>query len=133
MNVADYISKQGEDRQHILASLHSILLKEDPTVVAEVGTMMGKEMILYKEKGHFKYGLASVKNYMSMHIMPIYGGSPLHKRYQVLLPEMEFQKGCINFKTASEAPLEIIRQLFADCAKISVAAMLEERKNTKKT
>jgi hypothetical protein len=131
MTAEDYISRQQADRKNILSSLHSIILKEDPTVVAEIGTMMGKEMILYKEKGNFKYGLASVKNYMSMHIMPIYGGSPLHAKYQVLLPDMEFQKGCINFKTDSNVPLEIIRQLFADCAKISVTAMLEQRKKAK--
>jgi hypothetical protein len=132
MTAADYISQQAADRMNILSSLHSLILKEDPTVLAEVGTMMGKDMILYKENGYFKYGLASVKNYMSMHLMPIYLNSPLHAKYQVLLPDAEFQKGCINFKTGEAVPLEIIRQLFADCAKISVAAMLERRKKAKK-
>jgi len=127
MTPAEYISRQQKDRIPILSNIHSIILQEDPGITPKVGPMMGKEMILYMERGYFKYGLAGVKNYMSMHIMPIYGGSPLHAKYQQLLPQMEFQKGCINFKPDREVPMEIIRRLFADCAKISIAAMLEKR------
>jgi hypothetical protein len=133
MTVAEYISQQEENRKNILSSIHFIIIKEDQTVIAEVGKMMGKEMILYKEKGHFKYGLASVKNYMSMHIMPIYGGSPLHAKYKILMPDMEFQKGCINFKSDKGVPFEIIRQLFADCARISIVAMMDRWAKAKKT
>ena len=133
MTPADYISRQPADRKDILSSIHAIILQQDPTITAGVGKMMGKEMILYNEKGVFKYGLASVKNYMSMHIMPIYGGSPLHAKYQVLLPAAEFQKGCINFKSDDEVPLEIIRRLFADCAKVNIAAMLEQMRTAKKS
>jgi hypothetical protein len=132
MTASDYISKQDVDRQYILAAIHGIIIQEDKTITEHVGKMMGKEMILYNERGYFKYGLSSVKAYMSMHIMPIYGGSPLHKKYQSQLPSVRFQKGCINFANAADVPLEIIHQLFADCAKISIAAMLENRKrNTK--
>ncbi|HET6255419.1 MAG TPA: hypothetical protein VFE32_15170 [Puia sp.] len=132
MTAADYISRQGEDRKAILSQIHYIILQEDRSVAAWVGPMMGKEMILYKENGFFKYGLASVKNYMSMHVMPIYGGSPLHAKYRQLLPEAEFQKGCINFKGSGEVPLDVIRGLFADCAKVSIAAMIEKRNKAKK-
>lgn len=131
MTAADYISKQAPDRRQLLSDIHSIILGEDSTVAEEVGLMMGKEMILYKEKKYFKYGLSSVKNYMSMHIMPIYGGSPLHARYQELLPQAEFQKGCINFRNAADVPRDILRKLFADCASVSIAAMLEKRNRRK--
>jgi len=133
MTTADYISQQKEDRKDTLTRIHAIILQEDETITPEVGTMMGKEMILYKEKGYFKYGLASVASYITMHIMPIYGGSPLHAKYQALLPGMKIQKGCINFKADKEAPFEIIRQLFAECGKVSMAAMLERREKTKGT
>lgn len=132
MTAADYISKQPEDRRDILSGIHAIILQEDSTVTAEVGPMMRVEMILYKERGYFKYGLASVKNYMSLHIMPIYGGSPLHEKYRVLLPKADFQKGCINFRNAGEVPFGIMHRLFADCARVSIAAMLEGRKRKTK-
>src|SRR5579859_4631019 len=108
MTAADYISNQELERQPILSSINAIILQEDKSVSQEVGPMMGKEMILYKEKGYFKYGLASVKNHISIHIMPIYGGSPLHEKYQKLLPSVRFQKGCLNFKNAADVPLQTI-------------------------
>ena len=130
MQTPDYILKQAAERQGVLSAIHSIILQEDPTIKEEIGLMMGKEMILYKEKGCFKYGLSSVKNHMSIHIMPIYGGSPLHAKYQRLLPHAEFQKGCINFKNEGDVPPEIMKQLFSDCAKVSMAAMLQNRKRS---
>ena len=81
MTPADHLSKQPEDRRKILSDIHAIILQEDTTVKPEVGPMMGIPMILYKERTYFKYGLASVKNYMSLHVMPIYGGSPLHEKF----------------------------------------------------
>jgi hypothetical protein len=128
MTVPEFLENQSTGRKGILSSIHSIILEEDRTVLGEVGRMMGKEMILFKERGYMKYGLAGVKNYMTMHIMPIYGSVPLYTKYQKLLPDTEFQKGCINFRTAADVPLEILHRLFADCAKISIALMLENRK-----
>ena len=132
MTAEEYLSKQDGDRKELLTRIHSIILQADSTVTASVGTMMGKEMLLYKEKDYFKYGLAAVKNYMTMHIMPIYGGSPLHAKYRELLPHAEFQKGCINFRDATAVPSHIIRALFVDCAKVSIAAILEQRSRSGK-
>jgi len=55
-------------------------------------------MIVYNAPGIFKYGLSSVKNYMSLHVLPIYGSASLHSKYKALLLNANFQKGCINFK-----------------------------------
>src|SRR3984893_14807838 len=126
MTAEQYISAQKENRREVLGSIHEIILQEDPTVACSVGQMMGKEMILYKEKGHFKYGLAGAGNYMTMHLMPIYGGSPLHSKYLSLLPDAKFQKGCINFRAATDVPLPIVRRLLADCARVSIASMMEQ-------
>jgi hypothetical protein len=35
--------------------------------------MIGKAMIVYKGNGDMKYGLASLKNYISLHVMPLHG------------------------------------------------------------
>jgi hypothetical protein len=86
---------------------------------------MGKEMIVYKAPGIFKYGLSGLQNYMSLHVMPIYGSATLYSKYKNLLRKAKFQKGCINFKNEEEMPLEIVRQLMADCAKIDLLAIKE--------
>ncbi len=126
MPVKIFISSQPSERQTILSKLHNIILEEDVKVTATVEPMMGKEMIVYKCKGIMKYGLASGKNYMSLHAMPIYGSENLHKKYKALLPEANFQKGCINFKSGDEMPLEIVRSLMADCSKIDLQKMRED-------
>ena len=91
-----------------------------------VEQMMGKEMIVYTSSGMMKYGLASVKSYMSLHVMPIYAAGNLSAKYKLLLNEANFQKGCINFKLADQMPLDIVRQLIADCTGIDLLKMRED-------
>jgi len=127
-----YISAQPEERQAILASIHDIIIATDNSVVAEVSPMMGKEMIIYKAKNIFKYGLASVKDYMSLHVLPMYGSPVIYGKYSKLLDKAKFQKGCINFKTADVMPLPIVKELIADCAPIDLADMLAKMKASRK-
>lgn len=125
MTIAEHLDKQEPSRQPLLNALHDIILANDASVTAVVGSMMGKEMILYNY-GTFKYGLASVKDYMSLHCLPMYMNAPMHAKYQALLPNASFQKGCINFKNGNEMPLDIATQLISDCAKIDLLALREK-------
>jgi hypothetical protein len=132
MEIKDYISGQDLARQKILTSIHKAIIETDKSVIASVESMMGKEMILYKCKGQMKYGLASVKNYMSLHLLPIYGSKALHLKYEALLNKASFQKGCINFNSEEEMPLDIVRQLIADCSAIDLLKIREEYLKNKK-
>ena len=126
MEIKAFISDQPLERQNILTNIHETIIGNDKSVKAEVGSMMGKAMIVYKGKGVMKYGLASVKNYMSLHAMPIYGSALLHTKYKTLLQKANFQKGCINFINESDMPLEIIKELIVDCSTIDLLKMKEE-------
>lgn len=130
--VNHYILSQPSDRQGILTEIHLIIVQEDKTVVPVVEPMMGKEMIVYKGKGFMKYGLSSVKNYLSLHVLPMYGSTALSAKYKPLLPKATFQKGCINFDTAEQMPLAIVKQLFADCSKIDLLKIREDYLRKKK-
>lgn len=133
MTPTEYISAQDTARREILANIHETLMDTDKTVVATVGKMMAKEMILYHGPGNaFKYGLASVKDYMSLHVMPMYGYAVIYNKFSKLLDKAKFQKGCINFKTAGDMPLPIVKELFAACEPIDLAAVLEQLKKNKK-
>jgi hypothetical protein len=124
MSVADYIIKQPVERREILSAINEVIIRVDKHVKAEVGTMMGKEMILYKTSGVFKYGLSIVKKHISLHVLPIYGSPTLHARYQKLFDKAKLQKGCINFKNANEMPLNIVADLINDCAKVDMVAIM---------
>ena len=128
MTVPDFLSKQTPENSLILSEIHDIIMNADKTVTAEIGPMMGIEMILYKAKGFFKYGLSITKNHFSLHLMPIYGAPTLHAKYAKLLNKAKFQKGCINFKKADEMPLDIVRELLNECAGIDIIALMEKWK-----
>lgn len=136
-NIENFIDALPVARQAILSALHRVILKEDETVTPVIEPMMGKEMIIYKAKGMMKYALASGKAYMSLHCLPIYMNKSLFDRYVALLPDASFQKGCINFTSADEVPVSIIRDLITDCAPVDLVQvredMLRERKLQAKT
>lgn len=126
MEINVFISNQPPERQNILTNIHETIIGNDKSVKSEIGSMMGKVMIVYKGKGFMKYGLASVKNYMTLHVLPIYGSTLLHTKYKTLLNKASFQKGCINFKNESDMPLEIVKELIVDCSTIDLLKMKEE-------
>ena len=132
MTISAFISGQPADRQALLTELHDIIIQNDKTVTPVIAPMMGKEMIIYNAPGTFKYGLASVKNYMSLHVLPMYGSPILYEKYKALLKDAAFQKGCINFKNKDEMPLNIVNKLIADCSKIDLLAIREEYLRSKK-
>jgi len=61
MEISEFISAVPTDRQSLFAGLHNTILNNDPGVKPVVKPMMGKDMILYEERGYMKYGLASAK------------------------------------------------------------------------
>lgn len=132
MSVSEFLSSQQSPRKELLSAIHNIIIDADKKATATIGKMMGKEMILYTCGGTFKYGLASVKNYMSIHAMPIYSSPKLHNKYSALLGNATFQKGCINFKSASDMPLDIIKEMMTDCAKVDLAAIRDQYLASKK-
>ena len=132
MTPLEFLSIQNVERKDLLKSIHNVIIENDKTVKAEVGKMMGKDMILYNAPGTFKYGLASVKEHMSLHCLPIYGDKKLYEKYEKLFSKAKLQKGCINFKNEDEAPLNIVKSLIKDCSKIDLAAIREEYLKKKK-
>jgi hypothetical protein len=128
MTILSFLSNQEPGRKQILSAIHNIILQFDKNAKPEVGSMMRNEMIIYKTSGIFKYGLSSVKDYMSLHVMPIYGSSKLHSKYEKLLNKAKFQKGCINFKIAEEMPFDIVAQFIDECSKVDLHSIRKEIK-----
>lgn len=128
MNIAEFISGAPGERQAVLTALHEAIIENDPTVIPVVKPMMGKEMILYEGRSYMKYGLASTKNHMSLHCLPMYMNPALHQQFEKLLPDAKFQKGCINFKHEAAMPVAVVVRLIIDRSAVSVADMLEKRK-----
>ncbi|MFN8396571.1 MAG: DUF1801 domain-containing protein [Bacteroidia bacterium] len=128
----EYIEQQLPERQEVLRALHGIIQENDASITPVVEPMMGKEMIIYKAHGMMKYALSSVKAYISLHVLPMYGSAAIHARYVALLPDAQFQKGCINFKEPSQLPLAVAEALIRDCAPIDLKKLREEQLQSRK-
>jgi hypothetical protein len=128
MEISEFISSMPAERQETLTAIHQAILVNDPSVVPVIKPMMGKEMILYEERCYMKYGLASTKNYMSLHCMPMYMNPSLHAKYLSRLPDAKFQKGCINFTDGEAMPPAVLATLIAECSSVNIAEVLENRK-----
>lgn len=132
MTITEHLNQQDPTRLPLLQQLHAAILKNDPSVEPVVGSMMGKQMILYNDRGHMKYALASVKDYMSLHVLPMYMNAPMHQKYEALLPNAKIQKGCINFKDGGEMPLAVATALITDCAPIDLIKIRQDYLYAKK-
>lgn len=133
MSPDQYIQQQPSEWQAVLKNIHAIILDNDTTVTAVVEPMMRNEMIIYKAKGTMKYGLAGVKKYMSLHVLPMYMSGEIHSTYKNLLNKASFQKGCINFSSGDEMPLAIVQQLIHDCAGFDLQKIREDYAKSKKS
>lgn len=131
MTITEHISSLPPDRQGIVTQLHETITAGDATVVAVIKPMMGKEMILYEQACTMKYGLASAKDYLSLHCLPMYMDPAIHAKYLQLAPAAKFQKGCINFTGSQQLPVETVAALIADCAPVNIAEVLANRKKKK--
>lgn len=128
MDAAEYISQAPVERQGTLKTIHETILANDEGVIPVVKPMMGKDMILYEERGYMKYGLANTKKHMSLHCLPMYMTPAVHAKYADLMPAAKFQKGCINFTNGAELPPAALAGLIVDCSSINIADLLEKRK-----
>ena len=129
--IEKYIAMQPAGRQRILSDIHTIIMNNDTTVTAVVDKMMGKEMIIYNEKSMMKYALAGVKNYMSLHVLPMYMSKTIFPKYQKLLPRASFQKGCINFESAEAMPLDEVARLIKDSSVVDLSKIRENYQKNK--
>ncbi|MEO8887142.1 MAG: DUF1801 domain-containing protein [Mucilaginibacter sp.] len=128
MEIKEFINSAPVERRTILSAIHEVIVANDPTILPAIKPMMGKEMILYLDRGYMKYGLASTQKYMSLHCLPMYMNPVLYEEFQNLLPDAKFQKGCINFNDAATMPVKALAQVITTCSAISIADMLEKRK-----
>ena len=130
--IKNYIQSQPLDWQPILSEIHEIILEKDKSVISEISPMMGKDMMMYKNKGMMKYALAGVKKHMSFHALPIYVSKTLFDKYKPLFDKAIFQKGCINFSSSEQMPLELVQQFILDCAEIDLVKIRENQLKAKK-
>lgn len=126
MTPKEFLDTLEPERREIISGLRDLILKHDKNVKEVVTGMMGKSSLVYvtPKDRLMKYSLSSAKNHISFASMVMYssstrfGGSGLREAYQKLLPKAKFQKGCINFKSAEQFPLDVAKSFIMDMASV---------------
>ncbi|NAS31955.1 hypothetical protein GTQ40_13290 [Flavobacteriaceae bacterium R38] len=127
-----FLVKLSEEEKDIINTMRKIILETDLKVKERVGDIMSsKNCFLYEEDGVFKYGLAKTKNHFTFHSMVMYANPPVHKFIVENSKSLKIQKGCINFNTSNEFPLELFKEFLTISAKTDFTPVINHYKTKK--
>lgn len=133
MNVASFLdSLDPEDRVNV-EKYRTEILKIDTKVKEKVSKIMSIEnALVYEQDGVFKYGLAKTKHHYTFHSMVMYGNEDILKFVKQNMKGAKIQKGCVNFKSFSDFPIDLFRELMGLSAEKDFTPVIEHYQKKKK-
>lgn len=132
MTKEEYINTLPENEKNIIQQFRKVILENDKSVSEEFGKIMSVDHTLnYKEKGVFKYGLAVTTKHVSFHSMVLYANPELAEYLKKELKKVKFQKGCINFKSIADFPIDIFTKHIKASSQIDFSPVIKHYKNKK--
>ncbi len=121
----EYIEALPEDRKAAISAVRSVILANLPAGYEETvqhGMLayvipLAAYPVTYNKLPLLFAGLASQKNYMTVHLMNIYGSPADEKwfvqRYKATGKKLNMGKSCVQFKTIDDLPVELIGEAVA--------------------
>ena len=121
----EYIEALPEDRQAAISAVRSVILANLPAGYEETvqhGMLsyvipLATYPVTYNKMPLLFAGLASQKNYMTVHLMNIYGDPAdeewFVQRYKATGKKLNMGKSCVRFKTIDDLPIELIGEAVA--------------------
>ena len=128
--MASFIDNLEEPDRTEFKKYQTIILECDSKVVEKQTKIMSAENSLaYEEEGVFKYGLSKTKNHYSFHSMVMYSNSDVWELIKNTVKKgVTVQKGCINFKTTAQLPIEVFTEIMLFSAKKDFSPVIEHYK-----
>jgi hypothetical protein len=145
--VDDYLQSLPEDRRAVMNAVRQVILSHLPEGYAECmqGGMIGYVVphSLYPAGYHcdprqpLQYAaLASQKNYMSLHLMTVYGDPAteqwFRKAWQASGKKLDMGKACVRFGKLQDVPLDVIGQAIARTPVAAYVARVEKFMQSRK-
>jgi hypothetical protein len=132
-----YLATLPEDRRMEIDRVWKVVRR---SVGAGFTEEIGPKFLTLKADGEWFCGLADQKNYISLHMIPIYVRPELKAKIYNAGKKLKGGKGCINFCKADELPLETIGEVlgsftadsFKSCMKGIRETAQQERKQRAK-
>lgn len=123
--VAELLAQLPDDRRRELSRVRAVIRKHLPAGYKESasGGMIVYAVPLsaypdtYNKQPLWYAALASQKNYLALHLMPVYGNADLEKRlrdgFASAGKKLDMGKACIRYKTADDLALDTIGDIIA--------------------
>ena len=123
--VAEYIAALPDDRRQTIETVRRVILDNLPPGYEEaiLSGMISYQVPLARfsntYNGHplMLAGLASEKNYLAVHLMPLYGNQKMADRFRARFKaagkKLDMGKACVRFKKADDLPLDAVAEVIA--------------------
>ena len=124
-SVDEYLRMLPEDRKAPIDAVRNAILENLPTGYEETfqhGMIsyvipLSTYPVTYNKMPLVFAALASQKNYMSLHLMSIYGSAAdaewFTERYQASGKKLNMGKACVRFKKLDDLPIDLIGEAIA--------------------
>ncbi|NUL81605.1 MAG: DUF1801 domain-containing protein [Armatimonadetes bacterium] len=139
-SVDQYLAELPEDRKELVLAVRDAILKNLPKGMEEtiqygmIGYVVPHS--IYPKGYHCDpkqplpfAGLALQKNYVSLHLMSLYGHSPTLAWFQKAWADsgkkLDMGKGCVRLKSLDQTPLDVIGQVIGRMTTEEYVAMFE--------
>ena len=105
-----YLAALPEDRRAAVAGVWQTVRDHMPAGYVEQITLKSLSLVA---DGEMYVALINNKNYISLHLMPIYFSPELKARLDAAGKKLKGGKSCVNFTSADELPLATIGEIVA--------------------
>lgn len=109
-NYEEFLSNIPIDRRTEIEKVWQTIRDNIPSGYSEE---IDAKYLSFKADKEWYVALANQKNYISLHLVPTYLYPELKAKLDNSGKKLKCGKGCINFKTADELPLDIIAEIIS--------------------
>ncbi len=127
-NYEQFLNNLPADRKAEVEKVWNVIRENMPSGYSEE---IDAKFLSFKTGKDWYVALANRKNYISLHLLPIYVYPELRAKFDAADKKSKSGKGCINFKKADDLPLEVIAEIISTTPAAIHAAKLKSMKNKK--
>lgn len=109
---SDYLASLPAERKEAVERVWKAVRESMPAGYTE---QISPKYLTFAADGEMYVALANQKNYITLHLIPIYIFPELKAKLDNSGKKLKGGKGCVNFLCAEELPLDIIAQVVGSC------------------
>ncbi|WP_210517658.1 DUF1801 domain-containing protein [Hymenobacter terricola] len=122
----DFIAALPAERQQPAAQVWQLVRQAVPGGYTE---HIGPKYLEFRAGADMCVGLTNQKNYLSLHLVPMYLRPALQEQLAAAAPTLKMGKGCVNFKEVAELPLDMLGQVIAATSLADYLAIMQARRS----